>query len=136
LRCILLFVVNYFLYSIMFIERECVNVYIIVEDFKYVYNELHKITMYELLDIGRISNLRMSLNLNNLEVLNDSRRLPSKFVRTLEDCNFNILIVDFVKLSLLDMNDIVNNIIKIFFISLTLVSGFEEFVSGLLFNNI
>jgi len=128
--------VNYFLYSIMFIERECVNVYIIVEDFKYVYNELHKITMYELLDIGRISNLRMSLNLNNLEVLNDSRRLPSKFVRTLEDCNFNILIVDFVKLSLLDMNDIVNNIIKIFFISLTLVSGFEEFVSGLLFNNI
>jgi hypothetical protein len=120
----------------MFIERECVNVYIIVEDFKYVYNELHKITMYELLDIGRISNLRMSLNLNNLEVLNDSRRLPSKFVRTLEDCNFNILIVDFVKLSLLDMNDVVNNNIKIFFISLTLVSGFEEFVSGLLFNNI
>ena len=83
----------------MFIERECVNVYIIVEDFKYVYNELHKITMYELLDIGRISNLRMPLNLNNLEVLNvlnDSRRLPSKFVRTLEDCNFKIFIVGFL----------------------------------------
>ena len=48
---IFLFVVNYFLYSIMFIERECVNVYIIVEEFKYVYNELHKITMNELVDI-------------------------------------------------------------------------------------
>ena len=103
----------------MFIERECVNVYIIVEEFKYVYNELHKITMYELLDIGRISNLRMPLNLNNLEVLNvlnDSRRLPSKFVRTLEDCNFNIFIVGFLYESLLLINVVQNNNkTKIFF---------------------